>query len=507
MPTTPRKGRPGQRAGRPARPAKSPAVWTKSAAPKPAASRPVTTPETPVRGQGRPPTGNIPPFVARITGLGGLGDGVARVDGEVVLVPGGVPGDLLRLRDTGKRGGVRRAEVTTVLEPSPARRTALCPVATACGGCSWQHVSDDLQQETRREQLARSVGLAAEVVLLGMPVPAFGYRRRARLHVRARGNQLDIGFHAKASDELVAIQSCPILIPALSACLPGLAAVLSPYVDRGEIQLLAGLLPGLQSKALAVSAVITGKPKKDAVIPADLASAVLLQTGMAGVELTLGHVYQQAGHLALVLEETATTCPIAAEPAGFAQASAVGNLAIRQAVHTLLSEVLAERAAAKLPPLSGLWEWYAGSGNLTAVVAPLVPAIRAVEADRDACLRLQNHVLPWLQAQPGPMAKVEVVEDDADLEQLPLPDHVAVLLDPGRPGAKALCSHLAGEDAGTPARDILYVSCAFDTLRRDAKILRDAGWHVRKAVLVDTYAQTPRGEAVVWLSRQAPPTV
>ena len=81
------------------------------------------------------------------------GKSVARVDGMVVFVRGGVPGDqvLLRVQRTKKR--YAEAALLRVLEPSPSRVTPRCRYFGECGGCTWQQVDYGAQLAFKRQQV------------------------------------------------------------------------------------------------------------------------------------------------------------------------------------------------------------------------------------------------------------------------------------------------------------------------------------------------------------------
>src|SRR3990167_4217305 len=69
------------------------------------------------------------------------GEGVGRVDGYVVFVRGGLPGDRLRVRMVEARSRFGRAAVESVVAPAPDRVEAPCPWFGACGGCRLQHLA------------------------------------------------------------------------------------------------------------------------------------------------------------------------------------------------------------------------------------------------------------------------------------------------------------------------------------------------------------------------------
>ncbi|MBM4168701.1 MAG: 23S rRNA (uracil(1939)-C(5))-methyltransferase RlmD [Ignavibacteria bacterium] len=77
---------------------------------------------------------------AEISGSAFEGKAVARLEGLVIFVDGGVPGDLLTVRITKVKKNHLEARVETIETPSPLRTTPRCRHFGACGGCKWQHV-------------------------------------------------------------------------------------------------------------------------------------------------------------------------------------------------------------------------------------------------------------------------------------------------------------------------------------------------------------------------------
>jgi 23S rRNA (uracil1939-C5)-methyltransferase len=69
------------------------------------------------------------------------GNGVARLNGFVVFVRRGLPGDRVRARVTKVQQRHAEALATEVLSPGPARVEAPCAHYPACGGCRFQDLS------------------------------------------------------------------------------------------------------------------------------------------------------------------------------------------------------------------------------------------------------------------------------------------------------------------------------------------------------------------------------
>src|SRR5271170_6450504 len=139
------------------------------------------------------------------------GEGLSRLDGEVVFTPFVLPGETVEAERTEARKHVQRARLLRLEQPSPDRVEPPCPVFGRCGGCQYQHASYDTQLRFKRDILAetlRRVGkieFDAERIGIEASEP-FGYRNRAQFHF-ARGR---LGYREMNSRKLVEIEQCPI---------------------------------------------------------------------------------------------------------------------------------------------------------------------------------------------------------------------------------------------------------------------------------------------------------
>src|SRR3982751_5850183 len=93
------------------------------------------------------------------------GNGVARLNGFVVFVRRGLPGDTVRARVTKVKRSHAEALATEVLVPGPARVEAPCAHYPACGGCRFQDLAYEAQIASKeaqvRDALVRLGGVAA----------------------------------------------------------------------------------------------------------------------------------------------------------------------------------------------------------------------------------------------------------------------------------------------------------------------------------------------------------
>jgi 23S rRNA (uracil1939-C5)-methyltransferase len=157
-------------------------------------------------------------IVMEINDIGFGGRGVGRVNGIACFVPGVIEGEKVRVKIAKVKSRMMEAWLLEVLEPSPYRIEAPCPVFLQCGGCSYQHIDYPHQlhvKETQlREALRRLGGLIDPPVAAMIPSPEpYGYRNRIAVHVRDG----KAGFFAEGSNRVVPVSKCLIASPEVDA--------------------------------------------------------------------------------------------------------------------------------------------------------------------------------------------------------------------------------------------------------------------------------------------------
>src|SRR5215208_4590332 len=142
------------------------------------------------------------------------GNGVARLNGFVVFVRRGLPGDTVRARVTKVKRSHAEALAVEVLRPSPHRVAAPCEHYPACGGCRFQDLDYEVQVETKHRQvedaLRRIAGIAEPPLDPIVPaVEQFHYRNKLEYSFTQLVDGPTLGFHkAGRWDEVLEIERC-----------------------------------------------------------------------------------------------------------------------------------------------------------------------------------------------------------------------------------------------------------------------------------------------------------
>jgi tRNA/tmRNA/rRNA uracil-C5-methylase (TrmA/RlmC/RlmD family) len=133
----------------------------------------------------------------------------------VVFVRHALPGERVVIEVTEVGTSYLRADAVDVLEPSPDRVVAPCPLAHpgGCGGCDFQHVALPAQRRLKgdvvAEQLRRLAGIEREVVV--EPVePTLHWRTRMQYVALPDGG---VGLRKHRSHDVVRVEECLIEAP------------------------------------------------------------------------------------------------------------------------------------------------------------------------------------------------------------------------------------------------------------------------------------------------------
>jgi 23S rRNA (uracil1939-C5)-methyltransferase len=78
---------------------------------------------------------------------------VSRIDGKVIFLEGGAPGDTVNAQLTKIKSSFLEARVTEITALSPNRSTPFCIHFGLCGGCSWQHIQYETQLVYKQKQV------------------------------------------------------------------------------------------------------------------------------------------------------------------------------------------------------------------------------------------------------------------------------------------------------------------------------------------------------------------
>ena len=88
-----------------------------------------------------------------ITDVAAEGNALAKVDGMVVFIPYGAPGDIADIKLLKKKKSYAEGRIAQLCRPSSVRVEPRCSHFGVCGGCKWQHLPYELQLKCKQQQV------------------------------------------------------------------------------------------------------------------------------------------------------------------------------------------------------------------------------------------------------------------------------------------------------------------------------------------------------------------
>ena len=407
-----------------------------------------------------------------VSDLDPFGQGVARHNGKALFINGLLPGESAEIRITEDKKQYARGQVKRRLSDSPERETPRCPHFGVCGGCQQQHASVALQQRSKQAALARLMKHDVEEVLSASP---WGYRRRARLSLnyQPKNQHLQMGFRKAASNDIVDVTQCPVLVPTLEALLPNVRDCLSGLAGvrhLGHVEMvLADNGPLLVLRHTA---------------PLSAADKAKLEQFSHSHQLALwlapqsDSVEQVSGELPWYSSDGLR---LTFSPRDFIQVNDGVN---QRMVETALAWL-------DIQPEDRVLDLFCGMGNFTLPLAKRAASVVGVEGVPALVEKGQQN------AERNGLTNVtffhENLEEDVTRQAWAENGFDKILLDPARAGAPGVMQHIVKL---APQR-VVYVSCNPATLARDSEVLLAAGYQIQRLAMLDMFPHTGHLESMV----------
>jgi len=414
-----------------------------------------------------------------IHALGPKGDGVHRGERGPVFVDRALPGDRVEVQIRSDADGALRGDLIKVIEASPHRVEAPCPVHEVCGGCTLQNAGDEFYRTWKTSVVTDALdrqGMEPEVWHEPVFLPA-GHRRRVTFAAFRKKNAVTLGYHRRRSHEVTDIAACLTADPAIMALRAKLVTALVPILQDGKA---ADIF--IQTVDGASEVVITGPIGKKGVPDLQVYEGVAELAHGANVNRIAWRA-RERDTLEVLLEVNPLYAKFGAldvplPPLAFLQPTKPGEAALVAAVMDAL------------PAKGRFADLFAGCGTFSGSMLERGPveafdnvesAIRALEKARG----------------PKPLKAVlrDLFRNPLDPEEANRFD--AIVVDPPRAGAQEQARMLA--TAKTPL--VIAVSCSPATFARDARILVDGGYVLESVKVIDQFTWSHHVELVAVFAR------
>ncbi|MCR4531308.1 23S rRNA (uracil(1939)-C(5))-methyltransferase RlmD [Acinetobacter venetianus] len=409
--------------------------------------------------------------------------------GKKVFIRYALVGETVQAKVTHQTSRLEEAEMVKLeSEPAASRIDPICQHFGTCGGCSLQHIDPTeqirLKQNVLQSHLQHFAGLQPEQWLEPIRATKTDYRRRARIGVRyiAKQNRLVMGFREHHSNHLTAIQQCKVLDQTLSDALPELRKLLESLTGKahiGHIELAMGdnevalLIRHLDE--LNVSDV-------NQLRQFSLLRGWQLYFQPKGIE-SLHRVDDSQAEMRLHYSLDDFAVKFAFSPLDFTQVNSEVNARMVHLACELLNLQEGERVL----------DLFCGLGNFSLPLARCVGEtgqVVGVEASDEMVHRATENAKAN-QCTQAVFFSQDLTKDFSH-HSWAKQGFDALLIDPPRSGAFEVMQYVPNFGA----KRIVYVSCNPSTLARDAGVLAQYGYQLKKAAVMDMFTHTEHVESI-----------
>ena len=379
-------------------------------------------------------------MIAEIKKIVHGGYGLAFVEGKTAFIPYTAPGDTVEFAAVREKKNIIFGRVERIVEPSPLRREAECPVFGSCGGCHLQHLGYEDEIKVKRESILddlERIGKTKTEFKRVIPCPErYGYRNHAIFKVDATRRP---GFLMRESDTLV------------------------PFPPQGCL-----LLPEDMRKEIAEIPPEAFEPLTEVRVRMDKFGAV-----------HFWGLLDRPGPPEVLMEAGGLMFPVNSN--SFFQ--------VNRFLATDLIELVVSLPGAVRRKLLDL---YCGAGFFTLPLAKMAIEAFGIEQDQGAARNATA------AARLNSIANAKFRRGDAEKEIGRLGGYDLIMVDPPRLGLpKAV---LQGIIRIKP-QELIFVSCDPPTFARDAKALIEAGYILSEINLIDLFPATYHAETVAVFRR------
>lgn len=323
----------------------------------------------------------------------------------------------------------------------------LCPYFGRCGGCLYQDIPfNDYLEKKKNFILSAFQHMGIEAPILPIKTIPFGLRRRATFAFRKN----IIGFNGHKSHQIIPLDKCPALTPALSHILIPLKELILQLHTSGDIYVLDTIY-GIDMH------IKTGKNQP-----------TLMEREILADFAHKNNIVRLLFNQEPILQKE----PIPFLPDVFFQPSELGE-------KTLIEIVLENIENEKI-----IFDLFCGTGTFT---KPLIQkGIKTIgydsQEDSISCLGING-------------IKRDLFRNPLLAEELNQAN--AIIMDPPRAGAQAQTEQLAK----STVNKIIMVSCNPITAARDIQKLIHSGWNLEKIIPVDQFIYSNHIEIVCILKK------
>lgn len=440
-------------------------------------------------------------YEATITGYTSEGDGVCKINDQVVFVPNCVIGDFSNIKIIKTTKNISYGIVDEVFKPSPNRTKSECHVSNKCGGCSLWHMNYTEELEFKRKKVQDAIKRIAKIDFNITECVASDlekkYRNKAQYPVRQENGKAVFGFYRKNSHDIVRNNNCLIQTDKSNEIAKFIVDFMNEHSiwayneekNNGFIRHIY-IRTGFDTNEVFLTLVSTTfSIPKMALLSEQLQQnfpeivGCCINKNGRKTNLILGKEYKTIFGKP-TLNDVLCGNKFNISPDSFYQVN-------RKAAENLYNKAI---EFANFNGNERVLDMYCGAGTITLAISKHVLQATGIEIMESAIKNAK------INAEINGISNVDFIVGDASVavKQFENENIDIIFVDPPR---KGLDSDTISSIIKISPKKIVYVSCDPATLARDIKVFSENGFVLENAIAFDLFPRTSHVESVVSMAR------
>ena len=439
-----------------------------------------------------------------IHGIGSSGEGVGRVEDFTVFVPFALPGEIVKVSINMVKKTYATGRLLEIVTMAPNRIDPRCDLYGFCGGCQLQHITYEgqlsLKTQKVKDVIERIGHQNSELVKPALgPKEPWAYRNKMQMPVGGTKGNIQMGFYAMGSHDIVQGTNCPIQDEGNNIIAQACYQIakefdIEPYDEhtgKGVLRHVIGRI-GQSGWMIILVTATEHLPHQEKWVEKLTERVPQVETIVHNVNGKRTNVILGPKNSVLYGDGTITDhikdLQFTLSPHSFFQ------------VNPEQTTVLYDQALeyADLKGNETVIDAYCGTGTISLFLAHEAKHVIGIEIVEPAIINAREN------ARHNGYDNTEFIVADAAVEMPKLykagvrPD--VIVFDPIRAGCK---EEVLTSAAGMEPKRIVYVSCNPATMARDIEILTHYGYELKEVQPVDMFPMTAHVEAVALLTRSS----
>ena len=427
------------------------------------------------------------------------GKGVIKTVYGVIFVDALLLGEEAEIEVTYARKGVAYGKIVKLLSKSPDRIQPLCPVSTACGGCTFQNASYEYELRYKKHKIEedlKRIGHLENIKVndvIKMDEPSH-YRNKIQVPFGKENKRVVYGFYKANTHKIIPIKECNIEDKDAAPILKDIALLMEkfhidPYNEDYRTGIIRHVLIRTSRSTKEVMVVFVSNvdtfPGRNNFIKELTSlhkeiSTIIFNVNKRDTNVILGESEKVLYGKGFITDEI-LGLKFNISSKSFFQVNPIQ-------VEKLYGEAL---RLANISKEDIVLDAYAGVCTIGLLAAPHAKKVISVEVVKSAVLNGRNN------AKLNNINNIEIIEDDCtEYINKKLPKVDVAIMDPPRKGSTP--EFLNAVKRIKPKR-IVYVSCEPSTLARDLEMLKDV-YNIETVQPVDMFPRSFHVETIVGLT-------